>query len=436
MQIEPPYTERDIFRAWLPLWISWFVMALEIPVVTGAIARLPDPATNLAALGGILIPLSFIIEAPVLMLLSASTAPCRDRSAYRFLFRVMVTLGLTFAGLHALVATTPLYDFITRDVLGCPSSVREAARLGLIILIPWTGAIAFRRFYQGILIRYGRTRLVGFGTVIRLLSNITTIGACFVMGGMGGALTGACAMSAGVVAEAIFIGVAARGVVRERLPLRDAGTPELTVPRFAEFYLPLVVTAFLDFLIQPLASGALTRMPAAIDSLALWPVIGGLMFLLRGPAFALNEVVIASLARHEDNTVVRRFTWRLVGLSLCIGLGFVATPFGGWWFERVVRLPVELVDTARMVMWLALPALVAAPFKSLFAATLVHRRRTRGISIGTLVSVASFGTVVGLSIAFPPPAGIYAVVGAMSVAALGQVLWLRCAVARGERARL
>ena len=41
--------------------------------LAATMARLPDPAVNLAAFGGIVFPLALLVEAPIIMLLAAST---------------------------------------------------------------------------------------------------------------------------------------------------------------------------------------------------------------------------------------------------------------------------------------------------------------------------------------------------------------------------
>src|SRR5690606_5323550 len=68
----------EVFRSWLPLATSWLVMGLELPIVSAVMARLADPEINLAAYGGVTMPIALLIEAPIMMLLSASTALGRD----------------------------------------------------------------------------------------------------------------------------------------------------------------------------------------------------------------------------------------------------------------------------------------------------------------------------------------------------------------------
>ena len=64
---------RQICTFWLPLAGTWLMMAVEAPYLAAIVARLADPTENLAAFG-VALSLAVIIEAPVIMLMSASTA--------------------------------------------------------------------------------------------------------------------------------------------------------------------------------------------------------------------------------------------------------------------------------------------------------------------------------------------------------------------------
>ena len=71
---------RRILNTWWPLAASWLLMGVELPALSAVMARLPNPEINLAAYGGIVFPLALIIESPVIMLMTASTALARSRS--------------------------------------------------------------------------------------------------------------------------------------------------------------------------------------------------------------------------------------------------------------------------------------------------------------------------------------------------------------------
>ena len=73
-----PVSQRELARFWWPLMATWLMMAVEGPFLAALIARLPDPKPNLAAYG-VAFAFAIILEAPVIMMLSAATALVTDR---------------------------------------------------------------------------------------------------------------------------------------------------------------------------------------------------------------------------------------------------------------------------------------------------------------------------------------------------------------------
>jgi hypothetical protein len=81
---------RRIYSTWWPLAASWLLMSVELPAMSAFVARMPNAAINLAAYGGIVFPIALIIESPILMLLSASTALSKDWASYIKIRRFMM----------------------------------------------------------------------------------------------------------------------------------------------------------------------------------------------------------------------------------------------------------------------------------------------------------------------------------------------------------
>ena len=194
-------TQRQILLFWLPLAASWLLMGAEVPVLQAAIARLADVETQLAAFG-IVMSLEIAIESPVIMLLATSTALCTSARNYLTLRRFMIWINVVATAVALLVAFTPLYDFIVRSLMRIPSNIADAAQPGMGIMTLWTAAIGVRRFYQGVMIRHGQTRSVGFGTVARLISSGGTGILLAVFTGLPGVYVGSIALMAGVLTEA------------------------------------------------------------------------------------------------------------------------------------------------------------------------------------------------------------------------------------------
>ena len=150
-------------------------MAAEQPMLTATVARMADEKIHLAAWGAVVFPIALVVEAPIIMLLAASTALCEDWVSYRKVRRFMLIAGGGLTAIHVLVAFTPLFDWVCEVLLDTPEEVREPARLGLQIMTPWTWAIAYRRFQQGVLIRFEKAHAVSEGTVLRMLAVTATL---------------------------------------------------------------------------------------------------------------------------------------------------------------------------------------------------------------------------------------------------------------------
>jgi len=145
-------------------------MGIETPMLTVFVARMATPEITLASWGSIVYPLSLAIEGPIIMLLAASTALATDRLAYNKLFKYMVIMSLFLSFIHILVAFTPFYYIVALNILNVPDALVEPGRIGLQIMTPWTFMIAWRRLNQGTMIKYGNSRSVAIGTLIRLCS--------------------------------------------------------------------------------------------------------------------------------------------------------------------------------------------------------------------------------------------------------------------------
>ena len=327
-----PLTLARIARVWWPLAASWLLMGAELPALSAVIARLPNPVINLAAYGGVVFPLALIIESPIIMLLAASTALCKDWASYRKLYRFMMIASAALTALHVLVAFTPLYYVVVRGILGVPEVIVEPARIGLMIMTPWTWAIAYRRFQQGVLIRFGHSRSVGVGTVLRLTTDLTVLAVGYTIGTIQGIVVATTAVAAGVVVEAVYAGWAVRPVLRDQLSVAPPVEPPLTYRAFYAFYFPLVLTSLLVLLALPIGSAALSRMPQPVNSLAVWPVVTGWCSWCAGSGLpSRGGRCPAGRARLQPQP--ERFTWLLAAATSLILLLVVATPLSSLWFS-------------------------------------------------------------------------------------------------------
>ena len=415
---------RRVVHTWLPLAASWLLMAIEIPMMSAVIARLAQPEANLAALGGVVYPLASLVESPIIMLLSTSNALGKDWDSYLKLRRFTACAGALLTLVHALIAFTPLYYVVAVRWISAPPQIVEPARLGLMIMTPWTGAIAYRRFNQGILIRFGRSRAVSLGTAIRLGIDVVVLAAGYWLGVRPGVIVAAAALSAGVLSEATCAGLCVRPVLRGRLRPAAPTGPPLTLPTLLRFYVPLAVTPMLDFLLQPVTSAAISRMPQALDSLAAWPVVFRSVTLLRSLGLAFNEVVITLLDEPRSTHTLRHFAALLTVLTTVLLLLVAATPLAPFWFARVAGLNPRLVTLAGRGLWVALPLPGLTVLRSWYQGTLVHSHRTRTITAAMLIYALANGALLLAGVASGWTAGLTVGLAALGASGAFQVAWL------------
>lgn len=416
--------QARVVRLWGPLALSWLLMGIELPLVTAVIARLPDPEVNLAAYGSLVFPLALMFEAPIIMLLAASTALSGDWDSYRKVRRFMLISSAILTGLHAAVAFTPLYDLVARHVIGAPEAVIGPGRAGLQLLLPWTSSIAYRRFQQGVLIRFERSRPVTLGTLVRLAANALVLLVGVAHGGFSGITLAASAVSCGVMAEAAFIGWSVRPILDEHVRNAPAPGQPLTRSRFLRFYFPLALTPLLTLAVQPIGAAAISRMPQAMASLAAWPGVHGLVFLTRSAPLAFHEVVVALLGEPGGPRALQRFTWILTGVVVALLLVLAATPLGALWFGAVCGLEPHLVELSSSALVLALLMPGITCLQSWYTGILVHHGRTRAIPLGVALFLA--GSLAGLlaGIRWQPGPGIFFALASFTLGGLLQTAWL------------
>jgi hypothetical protein len=398
-------------------------MSIELPIINAVVARLANWDINMAAYGGIIYPLALIIEAPIINLLAASTALSRDWDSYLRLRKIMMWMGGALTVLHALIAFTPLYDFIVNVILHSPAEVVEPGRIGLMFMLPWSFSIGFRRFQQGAMIRHGRAGMVGQTTLIRLLVVSAVLAAGYFLKTIPGATLAGVAQGLGVAAEAIFAGIMIRKLYPE---IKRAPKVEmtLTVRRFTKFYIPLALTSFIHLLWQPFISAAISRMPNPINSLAVWSVMTGLFFIFRSPGMAFNEAVVALLGEKNAFKVLRKFGYLAAMGAFAIALVFVLTPLSQFWLSVIANLEVEMVTEAQVALSLGLPLTFLTVLLCFLQGIIVNEEKTGAIAEAVVTFLAAMGVILAIGIVTQAFKGVYVAATSFTVAHVAQIIWL------------
>jgi len=389
---------RTILAFWAPLAATWLMMAVEGPYIAAIIARLAQPTPNLAAYG-VAFSFAFIAEAPVIMMMTAANALVADRGSFLALRRFMRLLVAAVTLAMAVGLLPPVFRFVTDELIGLPPGLAARTHLATALLLPWPGAIGYRRFYQGILVRHRQPRRVAYGTVVRLAAMSLAALALAAWTELPGAYVGSLALALGVVAEAAASRFMARRIVASLLAEPPSDAPQPGMREILRFYYPLALTSLLAIVVNPMVTFFMGRSRSPVESLAVLPVVSGLLFMFRSGALAYQEVGVAlGGTGREGERQVFRVAVGLAGVSVALLAVVLFTPLAVVWFERVAGLAPSL---AQFALWPARVLAIVPALDYLLAlqrALLVLARRTRVITAATAVEAAVLVLVLWLTV--------------------------------------
>ena len=450
--VRPDLTTKLILRLYVPLALSWVFMALESPSITAIIGRMPDKVLNSAALL-VMMSMSLWIESPVIDLLSTATTLAKDQQRNIELRRYVILLiaWVTFA--HALFVLTPIYYFVTLRMLSLPREVAEHARVGLYLMIPWSGFIGWRRYLQGILIRFHRTRLISVGTFVRICT-ISTVGwSLFFFSHLPPMVIAASALVSSVGAESIFIHFASKGTLLrefgEAVPadsvtdddgfapseivdsaILDTSIPDvapangpITMRKLMAFHLPLTATTMVALVGTPMISAALAQSSDPKLSLASWQVVVTLVWLCRTIEFALPEVII-TLYKDAQSAAKLRFFSISVGLIIAGAMALAA--FSGadrLFFSKVLGEDPPTVAMAHLAFLCAITLPLIGSQQNYIKGMLTAHHLTTARFMSSLVSFLTLMSMLILCVRLGLPGVVNAGIS-LNVALLCEVLVL------------
>lgn len=414
---------RKIMRFWSPLLGTWLLMAVDGPLLTALIARMVDAKPNLAAYG-VAFSFALVAEAPIIMLMSASTSLASTPLAYRRLRRFTAVLCLLVTLVPALLLLPLPYRSLMEGLVGLSPDIAGRAHLALLALIPWPAAIGWRRFYQGVLIRNDQTRRVALATFFRLCGMAGCGFFLFFFSSLQGALLGGIALSSGVLVELLASRLLAAGAIKKVLSAEQQGSV-FNYRELARYYLPLALTPFITLGVHPLVTFFLGKGRFPLESLAVMPVLGALTFIFRAIGLSYMEVVIALLGeRFSGYRSLRNFAFGLA-LFASGGLMLIAlTPLARLWLAQVAGLGPELVAFSwwPLVVMALLPA--GSVISSFQRGVLMEGRMTRPVSTATIVEATVICALLTLLLVYSGFSGALCAALAYVAGRLLAVLWM------------
>jgi hypothetical protein len=391
------------------------MMTVEAPFLAAVIARLADPKYNLAAFG-LAYSIAMFFESPIIMIMSASVALVRDRNSFIKLRNFTYALNGMITFLMLVTLIPPIFRFFFEGVIGLPEIVSDKTQIACFILCLWPAAIGYRRFYQGLLISNNLTRRVSYGTVIRLISMAITAMIAYFMFEVGGAYVGAISLSIGVFAEAIASRLMVRKLVKQLLKNEGDVSQEkpLSYKDIINFYTPLAASSMLSLGIRPLVTFFMARSRFAIESLAVFPVIYGLVAMFFTFGWSFQETCIALIGQQFRHFKKLKNFALALGLLATAGLFLIAfTPMAKGWYQDISGLSTELTDFSmsptRIIAIIPLLHVLVCFLQS----SLIAGRFTRAVIKSTAIEVTAIVLFLFIGIHYFDMIGILAAVLAL-----------------------
>lgn len=372
------------------------MMTVENPLIQATVNRLDDAKLNLAALG-VVGPITLFIGSPVLSIISASNALVKDRVSYLRLLCFTLLLASALCLLTALTTIPPVFSLLAHRMLHLEGPIVDICQLAILCYSPAPIVIAYRRFYQGLLIKAQRNHQVGQSTVARFVVFVVAIILFSRFTNLPSAQICIASLVLGFAAEALLVRWMARDLTRELLARSDHSGPGLTYREILHFYIPLGLTSFIFSASQPIYAFFLARGPLPVESLAVFPIIYNFSFLFGCLIFAMQELAISSIGSSEQEyQSILKYLRKLTLVVTITQAAIVLTPAANFVFRNLYGLSEQLFSLLIHSIWLILPLQIYLAIGVWQRSVLILSGRTKSITLATLADVVTSATAIYL----------------------------------------
>ena len=297
---------RQLIQLWqqfIPLSLSDVTMALGDPLTTTTLAHLPDPRTNIAAVG-VAKAIAIFCESPIIMLLHTSNALAPTQASRQALWKFALIASGAMSLLLALTTIPAVFAIVGEGWLGVSPSLSGTVRSVLTIAILWPLAIGWRRYFQGLLIHSGQSYAVAQAGIVRLLVVGIILAGGFTLK-TNGAVVAGMSLVWGVIAEAVAVTYLARKLGATKLP-ELISTPELPqdVAGVWKFYAPLGGTMMLVWGARAALVGIVARAEDGAIALVAWPAAWGLVLVIANSTRMVQQIIIRNRKLLPDRLLI------------------------------------------------------------------------------------------------------------------------------------
>jgi len=415
-----------LWREFLPLSLSDVTMACGDPVMTTTLAHLPAAQQNLAAVG-IAKSLAIFFESPIIMILHASNALAPTQVSRQALWRFTLLAGGGLSFLAGLLALPMVFEVVGNGILGIPLELSPTVRQVLMVTVGWAFAIAWRRYFQGLLIYQGKSSTLAKASFARLFAVTFTLLMGFVVHIPGGILAGV-ALMVGVIVEAVVITSFAYASGATLPPPILDSPPNLpkNLPEVWKFYLPLANSMMVVWGGRTILISILAQSADATIAIASWSAAWGLVLVIANSTRMVQQIVIKYRHQVSDRQLLT-FALTVGGACSSLLLLMSATPIGDRIVQSFIGGDRILTDNIKpVIMFCAgVPLLVA--IQNATQGFFVSEGQTGRVNLATWLGTGVLLLVASLAIYYGMNGAIAAAI-AMVVAMSSEItclLWKR-----------
>jgi hypothetical protein len=244
-------------------------------------------------------------------------------------------IGLTI--LLLFVGSSLGFELIGVRLLNVPKSLAPEVQQILLIMGGWPFVIAWRRYFQGLLIYHGQAQAIAKASFARLMTLGLVLGVGFWLKISGTVLAGV-ALMIGVLVEAVFVTWIAYKSDAVKTPQTHDLSPNSpkNLPRnlreIGRFYFPLANSMLVVWGGRALLIGILVQAQDAMVTIAAWTSAWGLVLVIANSTRMVQQIVIKY--RHQVSEQKLLIFASIIGASCSLLLlGISISPLG----EQIIQ---------------------------------------------------------------------------------------------------
>jgi O-antigen/teichoic acid export membrane protein len=189
------------------------------------------------------------------------------------------------------------------------------------------------------------------------------------------------------------------------------------------FYRPLAITTILRQSTRPLINAGIAAALLPRPSLAAWPVVWGVMMLISGPVWSLQQLTTALATDQAAYRRVRKFTLALSLFFAALFALLVFTPVYGLVMGGVYSLSPALQELARPAMAVLVIYPLVMGLQSMLRGLFIREGKTKAVQTAMIVHVSALAGTLALGVKASLGTGVLVAALATLIGASVELVW-------------